>query len=163
MTCVTPNTLEVTPSALRSQLARWPTGVAVITSLGATPDGMVRPIGKTVNSFHATSLEPALVGWCIDHRSSQFEEWLTAKGYVVHIVSADQTDLMTQFATSSSDRFAGTTWTPGLDGMPVLDAPVPVRLECRVAHRFAAGDHTYLIGEVVRLSATDAVPMSLQR
>lgn len=158
MTCVTPTTLEVSSSSIRGQLARWPTGVAVITALGAG-----RPIGKTVNSFHTTSLTPPLVGWCLDHASSQYDEWMTADGYVVHIVSADHTDLMTTFATSSADRFAGTSWTPGLDDMPVLDEPVPVRLECRITHRLPAGDHTYLVAEVIAMTVTDAAPMCLQR
>jgi flavin reductase (DIM6/NTAB) family NADH-FMN oxidoreductase RutF len=159
MTCVTPTTLEVTPSALRRQLARWPTGVAVITALGYTG-----PVGKTVNSFHATSLEPGLVGWCVDHRSSQLADWLATEGYVVHVVADDQADLITRFATSSSDRFDGLDWTPGLDGMPLLPIEVPLRLECRVTARFPVGDHTYLIGEVVAMTASaDAVPMTLRR
>lgn len=158
MTCVTPSTSDVTPSALRSQLARWPTGVAVVTALGVD-----RPIGKTVNSFHATSLEPALVGWCIDHKSSQFDEWLAADGYVVHVMAGDQMDLVTRFARSASDRFAGLEVAAGLDGMPVLAIDVPLRLECRVVDRFPVGDHTYLIGEVVTIAAAETVPMTLQR
>lgn len=158
MTCVTTNTLEVTPSSLRGQLARWPTGVAVITALGAD-----RPIGKTVNSFHTTSFEPALVGWCLDHGSSQLDEWLAADGYVVHVVAGHQMDLVTRFATSAADRFAGLHWSPGLDGMPVLPHAVPLRLECRVVDRFPSGDHTYLIGKVISMTAAETVPMTLQR
>jgi 3-hydroxy-9,10-secoandrosta-1,3,5(10)-triene-9,17-dione monooxygenase reductase component len=158
MTCITTNTLDVTPSTLRGQLSRWPTGVAVITALGID-----RPIGKTVNSFHATSLEPLLVGWCIDHGSSQLEDWLAAPGYVVHVMAGNQAALMTHFATKSADRFTGIAWNPGLDGMPVLAEPVPLRLECRVADRMPVGDHTYLIGEVATIAATDAAPLVLQR
>ena len=158
MTCLIPSTLDVTPSSLREQLARWPTGVAVITARGHG-----RPIGKTVNSFHATSLEPSLVGWCVDHSSTQLEEWMAAEGYVVHVMAREQTALITRFATSSSDRFADLAWNEGLDGMPVLDAQVPLRLECRVVDRFPAGDHTYLIGAVVAMTAADDVPMTLQR
>lgn len=158
MTCVTPTTLDVSASTLRGQLARWPTGVAVVTALGAG-----RPIGKTVNSFHATSLEPPLVGWCIDHGSSQLDEWLAADGYVVHVMASEQAGLMTHFATKSADRFADVAWAPGLDGMPVLADEVPLRLECRVAHRLPVGDHTYLISEVVTITAADAVPLVLQR
>ena len=158
MTSVTPTTSEVCSSTLRGQLARWPTGVAVVTAVGAE-----RPIGKTVNSFHATSLEPPLVGWCIDHGSSHLDDWLAADGYVVHVMAGDQADLMTHFATKSADRFAGIDWVPGLDDMPVLVAEVPLRLECRVSHRLPVGDHTYLIGEVVRITTADAVPLVLQR
>ncbi|MDH2414354.1 flavin reductase family protein [Nocardioides sp. CER19] len=158
MTCVTPTTPDVTPAVLREQMARWPTGVAVITTIGSG-----RPIGKTVNSFHATSLEPPLVGWCIDHRSSQFAEWMAADGYVVHVVAHDQAALMSHFATPSTDRFRGVDWVAGLDGMPVLVEPVPLRLECRVSHRLPAGDHTYLVGEVITITTSDAVPLCLKR
>ncbi|WP_340538538.1 flavin reductase family protein [Nocardioides sp. GXZ039] len=158
MTCITPDRLHVNPASLRGQLARWPTGVAVVTAHGAD-----RPIGKTVNSFHATSLEPPLVGWCISHDSSQLGEWLAAEGYVVHVMSTEQTGLISTFATSSPDRFAGVAWRPGLDGMPVLAEPVPLRLECRIAERFAVGDHTYLIGQVISMTADEAVPLTLQR
>ncbi len=158
MTCVTTSTCDLSPSAFRSQLARWPTGVAIITARGED-----RPIGKTVNSFHATSLAPALVGWCIDHRSSQFDEWIAADGYVVHVMAADQMDLVTRFATSGSDRFDGLDWTAGLDDMPVLTVDVPLRLECHVVDRFVAGDHTYLIAEVVTMTASESAPMALQR
>lgn len=162
MTCITQRRADVTPANLRGQLARWPTGVAVITALDRTGP-VLRPIGKTVNSFHATSLTPPLVGWCLDQGSSQFAEWMSAAGYVVHVVAGEHADLMSQFATSGADRFSGVSWTPGLDGMPLLDAPVPLRLECRISHRLSAGDHTYLIGEVVRMASTDAIPMCLQR
>lgn len=143
---------------LRGQLARWPTGVAVITSADSAG-----PLGKTVNSFHATSLTPALVGWCIDHGSSQLDRWLAVDGYVVHVMPEDRMDLVSRFATSSADRFAGLAWVPGLDDMPLLPDEVPLRLECRIAHRMPVGDHTYLIGKVVRMAAADGVPMTLQR
>lgn len=158
MTCVTPNTLKVTPASLRGQLARWPTGVAIITA-----NGTARPLGKTVNSFHAASLEPALVGWCIDRKSSRFDEWVSTTGYAVHVMAGHQTDLVSRFATSNSDRFDGLETSPGLDGIPLLTHEVPLRLECRVVDKFDVGDHVYLIGEVVTMTAADHVPMTLQR
>jgi flavin reductase (DIM6/NTAB) family NADH-FMN oxidoreductase RutF len=158
MTRMTSTAIGVSQSALRAQLARWPTGVAVITATGLT-----RPIGKTVNSFHATSLEPPLVGWCIDRKSSQFDEWMAAEGYVVHVLASDQACLMSHFARPATDRFQGIDWTPGLDGMPVLAEPVPIRIECRVTQRLPAGDHSYLVGQVITMTAADGVPMSLPR
>ncbi|WP_166442274.1 flavin reductase family protein [Nakamurella flava] len=152
------NDPATTPSALRRHLARWPTGVAVVTTV---VDG--RPVGKTINSFHSTSLQPPLVGWCVDHGSSQLDDWLAADGFVVHVLSADQIPLATHFANRSADRFAGIEWTAGLDGMPLLVADVPLRLECRVRHRLPVGDHTYLVGQVVDLTAGPAIPLVLQR
>lgn len=149
---------ETSPAALRRHLARWPTGVAVVTTV---VDG--RPVGKTINSFHSTSLQPPLVGWCVDHGSSQLADWLAADGFVVHVLGSDQMSLATRFANRSADRFAGIDWTAGLDGMPLLVEEMPLRLECRIRHRLPAGDHTYLVGEVVDLTAGEATPLVLQR
>ncbi|GAB3086465.1 flavin reductase family protein [Nocardioides zeae] len=154
----TPCAPQVAAPDLRAQLARWPSGVAVVTATGAG-----RPIAKTVNSFHSTSTDPPLVGWCLDHGSSQLDEWMAADGYVVHVLAEHQTHLVAQFAARRDDRFAGTRWSPGLDGMPVLDDDVAVRFECRVRHRLPAGDHTYLIGEVVTLTAGPGTPLLLRR
>jgi flavin reductase (DIM6/NTAB) family NADH-FMN oxidoreductase RutF len=158
MTRVTANTLEVTPSSLRGQLARWPTGVAIITANGAD-----RPLGKTVNSFHSASLDPALVGWCIDKASSRFDEWIAVTGYAVHVMAGHHTDLVSRFAASKPDRFDGVPTSPGLDGLPLLSLEVPLRLECRVVATFDVGDHVYLIGQVCAMAAADHVPMTLQR
>ncbi|GAB2469464.1 flavin reductase family protein [Xylanimonas ulmi] len=155
---MTPATIEVTPATLRGQLARWPTGVAIITA-----NGLSRPLGKTVNSFHSASLEPAMVGWCIDKKSSRFDEWVAVTGYVVHVMASHQAELVSRFAASRSDRFDGVETTPGLDGIPMLTGEVPLRLECRVAGTFDVGDHVYLIGQVVTMAATAHVPMTLQR
>ena len=45
--------------AFRQALGSFPTGVAVITALGASG----RPLGVTVNSFTSVSLDPPMVLW----------------------------------------------------------------------------------------------------
>ncbi|MCL2346560.1 MAG: flavin reductase family protein, partial [Desulfobulbus sp.] len=49
--------------SLRNAPGRFATGVAIVTALD--PDG--QPIGLTVNSFAAVSLDPALALWCLDN------------------------------------------------------------------------------------------------
>ncbi|MCK6630681.1 MAG: flavin reductase family protein, partial [Anaerolineae bacterium] len=51
--------------AFRNALGRFATGVAIVTAIDQ--DGY--PVGLTINSFSAVSLEPALVLWCLDNRS----------------------------------------------------------------------------------------------
>ncbi|MBF4161429.1 flavin reductase family protein [Nocardioides acrostichi] len=144
-------------ATLRTQMARWPTGAAVVTSCS---NG--RLLGKTVNSFHATSLRPPLVGWCLDHRSSHLEDWLTAEAYVVHVLAEDHGTLLSRFCGPVERRFDD-GWRTGPDGVPLLEAEVPLRLTCRVQHRLTAGDHTYLVGEVMSLDTSEATPIVLQR
>ena len=47
--------------ALRNAYGRFATGVTIVTALD--PEG--QPIGLTVNSFSAVSLQPPLVLWCL--------------------------------------------------------------------------------------------------
>ena len=60
--------------ALRNALGRYATGVTIVTAID--PDG--HPIGLTVNSFAAVSLEPALVLWCLDNNSHNLEAFRKA-------------------------------------------------------------------------------------
>ncbi|WP_404388943.1 flavin reductase family protein [Humibacillus xanthopallidus] len=134
------------PQTLRRLLSRWTTGVAVITTAGR--DGV--PLGKAVNSFHSVSLDPPLVGWCVDVRSTRYDEWVEAPGYVVHVVSEGQSDLVKRFARSGGDKFDGLNWEPGPFGMPLI-SEASVRLECQMWKQVEAGDHTYLIAEVIEV------------
>lgn len=135
---------------LRNHLARWATGVTVVT----TSDRDGTPLGKAANSFHAVSLDPPLVAWCVDVASTRYAEWLAANAYAVHVLGDHQTDLVKRFAARGGDKFTGLEWTPGPLGVPLLDH-AHLRVIVRVVDRHPAGDHTYLIGEVLDIEAGD--------
>ncbi|MCA1938417.1 MAG: flavin reductase family protein, partial [Dechloromonas sp.] len=81
--------------ALRNALGRFATGIAIVTAID--PDG--HPIGLTVNSFSAVSLQPALVLWCLDNGSHNLEAFRKASYHAINILSAEQQDLSNRFAT----------------------------------------------------------------
>lgn len=135
---------------LRTHLARWSTGVTVITTM----DRSGEPLGKAANSFHTVSLEPPLVAWCVDVASTRYDEWMAADAYAVHVLGDHQTDLVKRFAARGGDKFQGLDWSPGQYGIPLLDH-AHLRVIVRVVDRHPAGDHTYLIGEVVGIEAGD--------
>lgn len=140
---------------LRAHLGRWATGIAVITTI----DRVGLPLGKTANSFHAVSLDPPLVSWCVDVASTRYAEWLAAPTYAVHVLSDEQSDLVTRFATTSSDKFAGLNWTSGPGGVPLLDG-AHLRIIASVTDRHPAGDHTYLIGSITDIHVTEqSIPL----
>lgn len=136
---------------LRDHLARWATGVTVITTIDR--DGA--PLGKAANSFHTVSLTPPLVAWCVDVSSTRYDEWLATDAYAVHVLGDHQTDLVRRFAAKGGDKFTGLSWTPGPGGVPLIDR-AHLRVVVRVTDRHPAGDHTYLIGEVIGIDAGDA-------
>ncbi len=141
--------------ALRNALGRFATGVAVVTAID--PDG--QPIGLTVNSFSAVSLEPALVLWCLDNNSHSLAAFRKASHHAICILSVDQENLSNRFATWPADRFAGLPWHPGVGGAPVFPGCCATfEVANETAH--AGGDHTIFIGRVERFAETpDLAPL----
>jgi flavin reductase (DIM6/NTAB) family NADH-FMN oxidoreductase RutF len=134
-------------------MSRWATGVTVITAFSGG-----RPVGLVSNSFTSVSLEPPLVSWCLDRRSSSFDAWLSADAFAVHVLAAGQGGLLCRFARKGGDKFQGLDWAPGRSGAPLLDGAVAT-LQCSVNTRFNAGDHIILIGLVTDTSKEDLLPM----
>lgn len=132
--------------ALRSALARFATGVTVIT----TRHGGQR-IGLTVNSFTSLSLEPPLVLWCLRRKSMTHAAFVTAEHFAVNVLAAGQQHLAERFA-ARSERFAGVAVRAGPYGLALLDGTVGT-LICRRHRTFPAGDHVVLIGSVLDYDA----------
>ena len=140
---------------LRNALGRFATGVAIVTAID--PDG--HPIGLTINSFSAVSLDPALVLWCLDNSSHNLAAFQKASHHAINILSADQENLSNRFATWPADRFAGLPWQAGAGGAPVFPGCCATfEVANQTAH--AGGDHTIFVGRVERFSETpDVAPL----
>ncbi|MDR0776297.1 MAG: flavin reductase family protein [Azonexus sp.] len=140
---------------LRNALGRFATGVAIVTALD--PDE--RPIGLTVNSFSAVSLDPALVLWCLDNGSHSLEAFRRASHHAINILAADQVHLSNRFATWPIDRFVGLPWQPGAGGAPVFPDCCAV-FEVANETAYVGGDHTIFVGRVERFAETpDLAPL----
>ncbi len=141
--------------ALRNALGRFATGIAIVTAID--PDG--HPIGLTVNSFSAVSLQPALVLWCLDNGSHNLEAFRKASHHAINILSATQQDLSNRFATWPTDRFVGLHWQAGAGGAPVFpDCCASFEVANETAH--AGGDHTIFVGRVENYSeAAELAPL----
>ncbi|MEN3308743.1 MAG: hypothetical protein V7603_4945 [Micromonosporaceae bacterium] len=136
-------TLAIQPDLFRSLLRHHAAGVVVITAPGG------RPVGFTATSFTSVSLQPPLVSFCLDRRSSSWPGVCTADHVAVHVLTDAQEDLARTFATSGIDRFAHpTAWRTGPHGVPVLAGVLAV-LVCRVVERVEAGDHAIVLAEPV--------------
>ncbi len=140
---------SIATRSLRNALGRFATGVAIVTALD--PDG--RPIGLTINSFSAVSLDPALVLWCLDNGSHSLEAFRRASHHAINILAADQINLSNRFATWPADRFVGLSWQPGAGGAPVFSGCCAVfEVANETAH--ISGDHTIFVGRVERFAET---------
>ncbi len=141
-------------AALRRALGQFATGVTVITAQG--PAG---PIGFTASSFNSVSLDPPLILWCLAQNSERLAAYRAATGYAVNVLSADQSDVASRFASKTADRFAGVAWSEGRNGAPVLDGSLAV-FECAHEAIHDAGDHQLFIGRVLSCRESGGAPLT---
>jgi len=148
----------VTPASLREALGSFPTGVAVVTTLG--DEGA--PLGLTVNSFNSVSLDPALVLWSLALSSPSIEAFRKHGAFAINILRKDQGELCMRFARPADDKFKGVEWTSGYKGVPVLEGAV-VTLECETYQIVEGGDHEVYMGTVKQIHKTDSAPLVYHR
>ncbi len=135
-------------------MGSYPTGVSIVTTMIDN-----KPVGLTVNSFASVSINPLLVSWCIDKKSSSLEAFLHSDKFAVNILSGHQKEECFIFADrTESDRFSKISWTESSNHLPILEGVFAV-LECKKFQEVDAGDHFILIGEVIDLQRTENKPM----
>jgi 4-hydroxyphenylacetate 3-hydroxylase, reductase component len=143
--------------ALRGALGRYATGVTITTCRSA--DG--QPVGLTVNSFGALSLEPPLVTWALRAASPALPAFRQASHFAVNVLSEAQLELSRRFASPVHDRFAEGEWIKGHGGAPVL-AGCCATLECATERELVLGDHVLFVGRVLALSQAALAPLVFQ-
>lgn len=136
-----PDTLR----AFRDALGAFPTGVTIVTCTGS--DG--GPLGITANSFSSVSLDPPLVLWSPAKASSRYAQFLAAQSFAIHVLAADQAEMCRRFTRAGTD-FDGLPDLRNDEGVPILP-DVVVRFDCRLEAAHDAGDHTILVGRVLRV------------
>ena len=138
--------LEIDPAQFRSVLGHYPTGVCVVTG---KPEGD-RAAGLVIGTFTSVSLDPPLVGFCPDKRSSSWPLMRRTGRFCVNVLGADQVDLSRKFSARGEDKFHGVSHSLSKHGLPVLDGVV-ASIECDISAEHDAGDHLFVIGRVLSL------------
>jgi flavin reductase (DIM6/NTAB) family NADH-FMN oxidoreductase RutF len=133
--------------AFRQALGQFPTGVCVVTCAVAGTR-----LGMTMSSFNSLSLDPPLVLFSIDRRSSSLHLWEQAKGYAINVLAENQKDISNRFSRSLSNKWEGTSCTLGCFDAPVLPGVAAV-FECAAWATHDGGDHALFIAEVKRFRA----------
>jgi flavin reductase (DIM6/NTAB) family NADH-FMN oxidoreductase RutF len=133
-------------ATFRRVLGHYPTGVCIVTAMeaGETPAGMA------VGSFTSVSLDPPLVAFFPDKRSSSWPRIERAGKFCVNVLASSQLDVCKRFAASGGDKFAGITHRLSTNGSPILDGVV-AWIDCDLYATHDAGDHIIVLGEVKEL------------
>jgi flavin reductase ActVB len=136
-------------------MSRFASGVTVCTTQAS--DGSF--VGFTASAFTSLSLEPPLLLVCLQKDADCYAAFMEAECFAVSILAHGQDDIAMRFATKAIDKMQETPANPGpRTGMPLINGASAV-CECRLQLRLDGGDHTILIGEVLRAETTDAEPL----
>lgn len=138
----------------RRACGRFATGVAV----AAVTDATGRPHGLTINSFTSVSLDPPLILICIDYRAAILAPFRAATYFGLSILSHEQQEISTRFATRPDDRFEGVDWFQGQYGVPLLAGALAF-LETRIDRVIEAGDHAIFLGEALQAGVAEGDPL----
>lgn len=96
------------------------------------------------------SLDPPLVAFLPDKKSSSWPKIRKAGCFCVNILSEEQEYVCRAFAVRGGDKFAGLSWRPAATGSPILEGVV-AWIDCELEAVHDAGDHEIVIGRVREL------------
>lgn len=138
----------------RALFRRWPAGVSVVV---AEVDG--RRAALTVSSLVSLSLDPPLVGISIALDASLHELIRRTDEWAVSILGGDQSHLAQHFSRSVPPIALWNGIEVRHDDERLLAGAVGWVI-ARTVESFTTGDHTFFVGEIVRLEH-GAAPDSL--
>lgn len=136
----------------RRILGHYPTGVCAIT---AFVDG--GPVGMVVGSFTSVSLDPPLVAFLPDRRSTTWPRIEAAGHFCVNVLAEHQQAVCRALSSKGEDRFESVPHRLSDTGLPIIDGVV-AWIDCQLYAVHEAGDHYIAIGQVRALDVERADP-----
>jgi flavin reductase (DIM6/NTAB) family NADH-FMN oxidoreductase RutF len=146
--------MDADPELFREVFGRFATGVAVITSAGATSSG-----GMTANALCSLSLDPLLALVCFENQARTLPIVREAGRFALNLLAADQRDLAGVFASKlpEAEKLDGVPHRLQ-DGIPVINGAL-AWATCDLRELIPGGDHTIAIGSVLSMGLGDGDPL----
>jgi len=137
----------IAPERYRAAMARWATGVAVVTAHAGDEDA-----GLTVNALLSVSLRPPALLVSLSTDADTLPVVERGGHFGASFLSAGQRAWSERFARTlpAREKFRDVPIHRGPNGSPLLDGALGA-VECRVVARTPAFDHVLLLGEVVHV------------
>lgn len=143
---------EGTVRQYRHALGRFATGIALVTA-----DSNKGPVGMTINSFSSVSLDPALVLWSVAKHSGRYKLFTEARHFAIQVLAENQYQEAMDF-TKDAQAFSSDNWLIGEDNVPLSNSAL-ARFECKQEAVYEGGDHTIIVGRVLRFSQRSGNPL----
>jgi len=148
--------MAVTGDEFKQALQQWASGVAVV----ATHSAKLGNQGMTVTAFSSVSMTPPQVLVCINESADTGEGIKESERFSVNVLNNQQQHVSNHFAggLSQEERFEKADWSPGIEGVPLLNDCI-ASLDCRVVEKVRAGTHWIIIGEVENAICRSGEPL----
>jgi flavin reductase (DIM6/NTAB) family NADH-FMN oxidoreductase RutF len=149
----------VDQAVFRRTVARFPTGICVVTSRDAGVDHAM-----TVSAFSSVSLEPLLVLICVELEARFHDAVLSAGVWGVSILDGGGRAVADWLATRGRPLHGQLDRVPHhrgpATGVALLDAATAT-LECRTVAVHPGGDHSIIVGSVVSAGVSEETETAL--
>lgn len=133
---------------LRNSLGLFATGV-MIASTSRLDLEEPQFCGMTINSFASLSLDPPLVLFSIDNKSSNLEFFSKNDSFSLNILSDNQVNLAKAFATPKNEaKWQVESYYLGKMKNPIFHNSLAF-FECQKHRVIKEGDHHIIIGKVI--------------
>ncbi len=136
--------------ALRHVMSAFIAGVTIVSTIW---EGV--PHAMTATAFTSVSLEPPLVLVCVSHESRFYAAVLGAGRWAVSLLRSDQEQIARHFANRGRDlktQFDHVPhWRAPASGAPLIEG-AHAWLDCDTHATYDGGDHTIVVGQVIRAS-----------
>ncbi|MGH3510976.1 MAG: flavin reductase family protein [Pseudonocardiaceae bacterium] len=146
----------MTPDDFRTLMSVFPTGVAVVTTLGQ--DGS--PQGMTCSALASVTPYPPTLLVCLRLRSRTLEAVEAHRRFAVNLLHAKARPVAVLFSSPMADRFSRVQWRSSeADGLPWLVEDAFAYAGCSVVETIAVGDHAIILGGIQQIAMSAGVPL----
>lgn len=129
----------------RKVLGYYPTGVCAITA-----EWGGKPVAMVVGTFTSVSLDPPLIGFLADKKSTSWPKIHQAGRFCVNVLGSGQLEHCRKLTSKSEDRFDAVALRKLNDGHLVLDGSL-IQITCDLEAVVDAGDHEFAMATVRNL------------
>ena len=136
--------IKINSTLFKKALSKFATGITVITI--SQKESF---LGKTVNSFASLSLNPPLVLFSLDKKSSSISNYKESNSFGINILSKKQKSISNHFSKTESD-WEKINYFISAKNIPMIKNCI-ANFYCQKIQTLNQGDHIIFICEVKKI------------
>ena len=114
-------------------------------------------IGKTVNSFSALSLDPPLVLFSLDKKSSSIQQYKNSKYFGINILAKNQKKISPHFS-KQKPKWGDTSYFLTTNNIPLIKNS-SVNINCKKIKNISQGDHIIFVCKIIEVKIFNKKPL----